>query len=280
MMIKTILDEDINKIVINQIQRFAKMYLLVDPKINDDFFFNHDFEFESVVPIRDRQDTVSPDYECLQLCMIKKGATYIDQVVAELKNNKSSAIALIASPYAIKDIQKHISNAMFVSYNADYYILRFYDPHVLIHLVNIFSEKQLDKLLGSIEYWYYWQDSYIELHHKPELILSDINYQITAKQWQKIKISQTYNAYEYKIVKQQKKPLSENQKNTLKQLLDWFYKTTFNKPDQQKMDCIVSYAMVQSEQSHPEIDYNLLDDLIKNQDINQFEYYLNDLDKE
>lgn len=124
-MIKNIAETDISNIIAKQINRFGKVYLLIDPKINDDFFFEHNFEFESIVPIRDRQDTVSQDHECLQLCTIRKGVSYVDQVISELKSNQSAAIALITSPHNIKSIQNHISNAMFMSYKAKYYFLRF-----------------------------------------------------------------------------------------------------------------------------------------------------------
>lgn len=277
-MIKTILDEEINHTIAEQIQQFGKMYLLVDPQINDNFFFDNYFEFESIVPIRDRQDTVSQDHELLQLCAIPKQTTYIEQLIIELKNKKSAAIALIASPYSIKYIQNHISNAMFMSYNGSKYLLRFYDSHVLKHLIEILNEKQLNNLLGCIEYWYYWQNSYTQLHHKPELILSDIQYQLSPKQWLKIEIAQICNAYEYQLAKQQQKPLSNTEQRTLKQILDWIYKVTFYRPNQQKMDVIIHYAMAQPEQFFRQINDDLLFELMTNQNINQLEQYLKNLD--
>ncbi|WP_294843318.1 DUF4123 domain-containing protein [uncultured Gilliamella sp.] len=279
-MIEIIPEQDINKTIAEQIQRFGQMHILIDPQINDNFFWEYNIEFDSVVPIRDRQDTVSNDYECLQLCTIKKGSAAINQLVEELKNNQTSLIALIFSPFAINDIQKHISNAMFMSYRANYFMFRFYDPQVLKHLVNIFDEKQINNMLGSIQYWYYWQDDYVQLHHKPELILWDIEYKITTKQWQKINIAQSYNAYEHHTVKKQKKPLTINQQNTLNQLLDWIYTATFNKPDQQKMDYLVNYAMVESEHFFQQIDSDLLVELMANQKFNQLEKYLNNSKKE
>ena len=279
-MIKTISETDISNIIAEQINRFGKVYLLIDPKINDDFFFEHNFEFESIVPIRDRQDTVSQDHECLQLCTIKKGESYIDQVISELKNNQSAAIALIISPYSAKNIQNHISNAMFMSYKAKFYFLRFYDPYVLKHLVNILNKKQLDQLLGVTQNWYYWQNSYIELHHKPELILSDINYEITTNQWQKINIAQSYNAYEYQMMRQQNSPLSENQQNTLALILDWIYKASFNTPEQQKMDYIVNHVMEKSESFFQKTSYDQFSNMMKNSNIHQIKQYLQQLEQE
>lgn len=279
-MIKTISETDISNIIAEQINRFGKVYLLIDPKINDDFFFEHNFEFESIVPIRDRQDTVSQDHECLQLCTIKKGENYIDQVISELKNSQSAAIALITSPQSIKNIQNHISNAMFMAYKAKYYFLRFYDPYVLKHLVNILNKKQLNQLLGIIQNWYYWDNSYIELHHKPELILSDIDYEITTKQWQKINIAQSYNAYEYQIMRQQNSSLSENQQNTLTLILDWIYKASFNTPEQQKMDYIVNHVMEKSEKFFQKTSYNEFCNIMKNNNIHQIKQYLQQLEQE
>ena len=279
-MIKNIAETDISNIIAKQINRFGKVYLLIDPKINDDFFFEHNFEFESIVPIRDRQDTVSQDHECLQLCTIKKGESYIDQVISELKNNQSAAIALIISPYSAKNIQNHISNAMFMSYKAKFYFLRFYDPYVLKHLVNILNKKQLDQLLGVTQNWYYWQNSYIELHHKPELILSDINYEITTNQWQKINIAQSYNAYEYQMMRQQNSPLSENQQNTLALILDWIYKASFNTPEQQKMDYIVNHVMEKSESFFQKTSYDQFSNMMKNSNIHQIKQYLQQLEQE
>ena len=279
-MIKTISETDISNVIAEQINRFGKIYLLIDPKINDDFFFEHNFEFESIVPIRDRQDTVSQDHECLQLCTIKKGESYIDQVISELKNNQSAAIALIISPYSAKNIQYHISNAMFMSYKAKFYFLRFYDPYVLKHLVNILNKKQLDQLLGVTQNWYYWQNSYIELHHKPELILSDINYEITTNQWQKINIAQSYNAYEYQMMRQQNSPLSENQQNTLTLILDWIYKASFNTPEQQKMDYIVNHVMEKSESFFQKTSYDQFSNMMKNSNIHQIKQYLQQLEQE
>ena len=279
-MIKTISETDISNVIAEQINRFGKIYLLIDPKINDDFFFEHNFEFESIVPIRDRQDTVSQDHECLQLCTIKKGESYIDQVISELKNNQSAAIALIISPYSAKNIQNHISNAMFMSYKAKFYFLRFYDPYVLKHLVNILNKKQLDQLLGVTQNWYYWQNSYIELHHKPELILSDINYEITTNQWQKINIAQSYNAYEYQMMRQQNSPLSENQQNTLALILDWIYKASFNTPEQQKMDYIVNHVMEKSESFFQKTSYDQFSNMMKNSNIHQIKQYLQQLEQE
>ena len=279
-MIKTISETDISNIIAEQMNRFGKVYLLIDPKINDDFFFEHNFEFESIVPIRDRQDTVSQDHECLQLCTIKKGVSYIDQVISELKNNQSAAIALIISPYSVKNIQNHISNAMFMSYKAKYYFLRFYDPYVLKHLVNILNKKQLNQLLGVIQYWYYWQNSYIELHHKPKLILSDIDYEITTNQWQKINIAQAYNAYEYQMMRQQNSPLSGSQQNTLTLILDWIYKASFNTPEQQKMDYIVNHVMEKSEPFFQRTSYNQFSNMMKNSNIHQIKKYLQQLEQE
>ena len=279
-MIKNIAETDISNIIAKQINRFGKVYLLIDPKINDDFFFEHNFEFESIVPIRDRQDTVSQDHECLQLCTIRKGVSYVDQVISELKSNQSAAIALITSPHNIKSIQNHISNAMFMSYKAKYYFLRFYDPYVLKHLVNILNKKQLNQLLGVIQYWYYWQNSYIELHHKPELILSDIDYEITTNQWQKINIAQAYNAYEYQMMRQQNSPLSESQQNTLTLILEWIYKTSFDTPEQQKMDYIVNYVMEKSEQFFRKTTYNQFYNIMKNNNIYEIKQYLQQLEQE
>ena len=279
-MIKNIAETDISNIIAKQINRFGKVYLLIDPKINDDFFFEHNFEFESIVPIRDRQDTVSQDHECLQLCTIRKGVSYVDQVISELKSNQSAAIALITSPHNIKSIQNHISNAMFMSYKAKYYFLRFYDPYVLKHLVNILNKKQLNQLLGVIQYWYYWQNSYIELHHKPELILSDIDYEITTNQWQKINIAQAYNAYEYQMMRQQNSPLSESQQNTLTLILEWIYKTSFDTPEQQKMDYIVNHVMEKSEQFFQKTTYNQFYNIIKNNNIYEIKQYLQQLEQE
>lgn len=279
-MIKTISETDISNIIAEQMNRFGKVYLLIDPKINDDFFFEHNFEFESIVPIRDRQDTVSQDHECLQLCTIKKGVSYIDQVISELKNNQSAAIALIISPYSVKNIQNHISNAMFMLYKAKCYYLRFYDPYVLKHLVNILNKKQLNQLLGVIQYWYYWQNSYIELHHKPELILSDIDYEITTNQWQKINIAQAYNAYEYQMMRQQNSPLSGSQQNTLTLILDWIYKASFNTPEQQKMDYIVNHVMEKSEPFFQRTSYNQFSNMMKNSNIHQIKKYLQQLEQE
>lgn len=279
-MIKTISETDISNIIAEQMNRFGKVYLLIDPKINDDFFFEHNFEFESIVPIRDRQDTVSQDHECLQLCTIRKGVSYVDQVISELKSNQSAAIALITSPHNIKSIQNHISNAMFMSYKAKYYFLRFYDPYVLKHLVNILNKKQLNQLLGVIQYWYYWQNSYIELHHKPELILSDIDYEITTNQWQKINIAQAYNAYEYQMMRQQNSPLSGSQQNTLTLILDWIYKASFNTPEQQKMDYIVNHVMEKSEPFFQRTSYNQFSNMMKNSNIHQIKKYLQQLEQE
>ena len=279
-MIKTISETDISNIIAEQMNRFGKVYLLIDPKINDDFFFEHNFEFESIVPIRDRQDTVSQDHECLQLCTIRKGVSYVDQVISELKSNQSAAIALITSPHNIKSIQNHISNAMFMSYKAKYYFLRFYDPYVLKHLVNILNKKQLNQLLGVIQYWYYWQNSYIELHHKPELILSDIDYEITTNQWQKINIAQAYNAYEYQMMRQQNSPLSESQQNTLTLILEWIYKTSFDTPEQQKMDYIVNHVMEKSEQFFRKTTYNQFYNIMKNNNIYEIKQYLQQLEQE
>lgn len=279
-MIKNIAETDISNIIAKQINRFGKVYLLIDPKINDDFFFEHNFEFESIVPIRDRQDTVSQDHECLQLCTIRKGVSYVDQVISELKSNQSAAIALITSPHNIKSIQNHISNAMFMSYKAKYYFLRFYDPYVLKHLVNILNKKQLNQLLGVIQYWYYWQNSYIELHHKPELILSDIDYEITTNQWQKINIAQAYNAYEYQMMRQQNSPLSESQQNTLTLILEWIYKTSFDTPEQQKMDYIVNHVMEKSEQFFQKTTYNQFYNIMKNNNIYEIKQYLQQLEQE
>ena len=279
-MIKTISETDISNVIAEQINRFGKIYLLIDPKINDDFFFEHNFEFESIVPIRDRQDTVSQDHECLQLCTIKKGESYIDQVISELKNNQSAAIALIISPYSAKNIQNHISNAMFMSYKAKFYFLRFYDPYVLKHLVNILNKKQLDQLLGVTQNWYYWQNSYIELHHKPELILSDIDYEITTNQWQKINIAQAYNAYEYQMMRQQNSPLSGSQQNTLTLILDWIYKASFNTPEQQKMDYIVNHVMEKSESFFQKTSYDQFSNMMKNSNIHQIKQYLQQLEQE
>lgn len=279
-MIKNIAETDISNIIAKQMNRFGKVYLLIDPKINDDFFFEHNFEFESIVPIRDRQDTVSQDHECLQLCTIRKGVSYVDQVISELKSNQSAAIALITSPHNIKSIQNHISNAMFMSYKAKYYFLRFYDPYVLKHLVNILNKKQLNQLLGVIQYWYYWQNSYIELHHKPELILSDIDYEITTNQWQKINIAQAYNAYEYQIMRQQNSPLSESQQNTLTLILEWIYKTSFDTPEQQKMDYIVNHVMEKSEQFFQKTTYNQFYNIMKNNNIYEIKQYLQQLEQE
>ena len=279
-MIKTISETDISNIIAEQMNRFGKVYLLIDPKINDDFFFEHNFEFESIVPIRDRQDTVSQDHECLQLCTIRKGVSYVDQVISELKSNQSAAIALITSPHNIKSIQNHISNAMFMSYKAKYYFLRFYDPYVLKHLVNILNKKQLNQLLGVIQYWYYWQNSYIELHHKPELILSDIDYEITTNQWQKINIAQAYNAYEYQIMRQQNSPLSESQQNTLTLILEWIYKTSFDTPEQQKMDYIVNHVMEKSEQFFQKTTYNQFYNIMKNNNIYEIKQDLQQLEQE
>ena len=279
-MIKTISETDISNIIAEQINRFGKVYLLIDPKINDDFFFEHNFEFESIVPIRDRQDTVSQDHECLQLCTIRKGVSYVDQVISELKSNQSAAIALITSPHNIKSIQNHISNAMFMSYKAKYYFLRFYDPYVLKHLVNILNKKQLNQLLGVIQYWYYWQNSYIELHHKPKLILSDIDYEITTNQWKKINIAQAYNAYEYQMMRQQNSPLSESQQNTLTLILEWIYKTSFDTPEQQKMDYIVNHVMEKSEQFFRKTTYNQFYNIMKNNNIYEIKQYLQQLEQE
>lgn len=279
-MIKNIAETDISNIIAKQMNRFGKVYLLIDPKINDDFFFEHNFEFESIVPIRDRQDTVSQDHECLQLCTIRKGVSYVDQVISELKSNQSAAIALITSPHNIKSIQNHISNAMFMSYKAKYYFLRFYDPYVLKHLVNILNKKQLNQLLGVIQYWYYWQNSYIELHHKPELILSDIDYEITTNQWQKINIAQAYNAYEYQMMRQQNSPLSESQQNTLTLILEWIYKTSFDTPEQQKMDYIVNHVMEKSEQFFQKTTYNQFYNIMKNNNIYEIKQYLQQLEQE
>ena len=279
-MIKNIAETDISNIIAKQINRFGKVYLLIDPKINDDFFFEHNFEFESIVPIRDRQDTVSQDHECLQLCTIRKGVSYVDQVISELKSNQSAAIALITSPHNIKSIQNHISNAMFMSYKAKYYFLRFYDPYVLKHLVNILNKKQLDQLLGVTQYWYYWQNSYIELHHKPELILSDIDYEITTNQWQKINIAQAYNAYEYQMMRQQNSPLSDSQQNTLTLILEWIYKTSFDTPEQQKMDYIVNHVMEKSEQFFRKTTYNQFYNIMKNNNIYEIKQYLQQLEQE
>ena len=279
-MIKNIAETDISNIIAKQMNRFGKVYLLIDPKINDDFFFEHNFEFESIVPIRDRQDTVSQDHECLQLCTIRKGVSYVDQVISELKSNQSAAIALITSPHNIKSIQNHISNAMFMSYKAKYYFLRFYDPYVLKHLVNILNKKQLNQLLGVIQYWYYWQNSYIELHHKPELILSDIDYEITTNQWQKINIAQAYNAYEYQMMRQQNSPLSDSQQNTLTLILEWIYKTSFDTPEQQKMDYIVNHVMEKSEQFFQKTTYNQFYNIIKNNNIYEIKQYLQQLEQE
>lgn len=279
-MIKTISETDISNIIAKQMNRFGKVYLLIDPKINDDFFFEHNFEFESIVPIRDRQDTVSQDHECLQLCTIRKGVSYVDQVISELKSNQSAAIALITSPHNIKSIQNHISNAMFMSYKAKCYFLRFYDPYVLKHLVNILNKKQLNQLLGVIQYWYYWQNSYIELHHKPELILSDIDYEITTNQWQKINIAQAYNAYEYQMMRQQNSPLSGSQQNTLTLILDWIYKASFNTPEQQKMDYIVNNVMEKSEPFFQRTSYNQFSNMMKNSNIHQIKKYLQQLEQE
>ncbi|MFQ0973071.1 DUF4123 domain-containing protein [Gilliamella sp. CG35] len=280
-MIKIIPDQEINKTIAEQIQRFRKIHVLIDPQINDNFFYENDIEFDSIVPIRDRQDTVSYNHECLQLCTLKKGAEDdIKHIIANLKNQQSSVIAMITSPYPIKDIQQHISNAMFMLHQGNYYLLRFYDPHVLKHLVTIFDEEQINKMLGSVQYWYYWQDEYVQLHHKPELILWDIKYKITTQQWRKIKIAQSYNAYEQQTVKLQKKPLTDVQQNTLTQLLDWIYTATFYEPDQQKMDYIVEYAMAKSEHFFQKIEYDLFVDLMRNQKISQLEHYFNHIDKE
>lgn len=76
-MIKIIPDQEINKTIAEQIQRFRKIHVLIDPQINDNFFYENDIEFDSIVPIRDRQDTVSYNHECLQLCTLKKGRNTI-----------------------------------------------------------------------------------------------------------------------------------------------------------------------------------------------------------
>jgi hypothetical protein len=276
-MITVIPDNQIKQTITSQLAQFGTTHLLIDPKINDEFFFENYFEFESIVPIRDRQDTILNDHECIQLCTLLKGTSNIDDIINCLKDNNISAIAIIFSSYSIKDIQKQISNAMFMRYNSDYYFLRFYDPHVLKHLITIFKNTQLTKLLGVIEYWYYWNDGYIELHHKPEILLTDIDYQITTKQWHDLNIAQAYNSYEFHLINHQHKNLTITQQETLKRLLDWAYTATYNQPDKTKLDYIINHAMQQPQQFLEKIDYDLFFDLINHKDINQLKLKLKNL---
>jgi len=273
MNITSIIDGEINQIISQHTEQFGKMHLLIDPKINDDFFFNNHYEFESIIPIRDRQDTVSADHECIQLCTINKEASFINDVINELKNTDSSAIAIIFSAYAIKDIQNQMSNAMFMDYQGAYYFLRFYDPTVLKHLITIFKPTQLAQLLGVIEYWYYWDDKYIQLQHKPVRILSDIDYKITTRQWHQFNIAQSYNYYENFFTKQQNETLTSEQKNTLKQALDWTYAATYYHPDKKILDDIVNYAMRDSQQFFAAINDDVFAKLINDKTTNIKQYF-------
>lgn len=277
MMITSIKNNDISQIMNKQIEQFGRFHILIDPKLNDDFFFENDFNFESIVPIRDRQDTVSNDHECIQLCTILKGQPYLDEIILGLVNPQSPLIGILFSSYSIQDIQKQISNAMFMYYDGKYYFLRCYDPLVLRHLATIFDEQQLHKVLGVIEYWYYWNETLIELHHRPEKILTDIDYKITKKQWYNLNIAQAYNAYEYQTIKQQNKSLTVMQQTTLQQLLEWVYTATYNQPDKNKLNGIVHYAMGNTQSFIEKVDYDLLSNMMKNNDNNQINYYLNNI---
>ena len=284
MKISLVPDNKINEIIIDHLVKFGKLHILVDPKINDNFFFQNDFDFESILPIRDRQDTISADHECLQLCTISKQSitdntlfkieSVIDNIIQNLSNKQSAAIAILFSKYSNSEIQKQISNAMFMSYCGEYYLFRFYDPHVLKHLVTIFSNTQICKLLGVIEYWYYWDEAYIELYHQPKIIISDIDYRIDVNQWQQLKLAQDFNAYEYQIIRQQKRTLTAIQKNTLIQLLNRVNRVKSVKPEKEKLDLLVTYAMAMPEQFLEKTKDNLFFDLINKQDIDQIKQFL------
>ncbi|WP_392562706.1 DUF4123 domain-containing protein [Orbus sturtevantii] len=273
-----LLDTQSGPIISAQLKQFGKMHLLIDPKINDDFFFTHQYQFESVIAIRDRQDTVSADHQCLQLCTINKTTSDLDQLIGELKDSDSAAIAIIFSSQSNNALQKHISNAMYMRYQGADYLLRFYDPKVLKHLMAIFKPAQLSQLFGIIEYWYYWDQHYIQLAHKPERVLSDINYQITAKQWQQLTIAQSYNYYENLTIRQQKAVLSAEQQTTLQQLLDWAYRATYNQPDQRNLAVMVNYAMAQPAHFFVVINYDLFAQCI-NDKTNDIEHYFAPLEK-
>ncbi|OCG10528.1 hypothetical protein A9G24_10195 [Gilliamella sp. App6-5] len=279
-------DNQISQTITQHLMQFGKLHLLVDPKINDEFFLKNYFDFESIVPVRDRQDTVSTDYECLQLCTISKQSiaestqskptSVLEDIIQNLNDKKSAAIAILFSLYPINYIQKQISNAMFMRYDGSYYLFRFYDPKVLNHLVRIFDQQQLDNLFGVIEYWYYWHDNYIELNHKPEIILSDINYQISSRQWQQLNIAQTYNYYEYITTNQQNNTLTTEQKKTLNQLLEWVYMASYTQPDKHILNYMVSYIMAQPPSFFQSIDKDLCANLINNKDINKIKQYFNE----
>ncbi|OCG29339.1 hypothetical protein A9G45_04730 [Gilliamella sp. HK2] len=279
-------DNEISQTITQHLMQFGKLHLLVDPKINDVFFLKNNFDFESIVPVRDRQDTVSTDYECLQLCTISKQSiaentqskptSILENIIQNLNDKKSAAIAILFSLYPIDYIQKQISNAMFMRYDGSYYLFRFYDPKVLNHLVRIFNQQQLDNLFGVIEYWYYWHDNYIELHHKPEIILSDIDYQIDYRQWQQLNIAQSYNYYEHITIKQQNNELTVEQKDILNRLLDWIYIASYTQPDKQILNYMVSYIMAQPPIFFQSIDKDLCANLINNKDINKIKKYFNE----
>lgn len=82
------------------------------------------------------------------------------------------------------------------------------------------------------------------------------------------------------MMRQQNSPLSESQQNTLTLILEWIYKTSFDTPEQQKMDYIVNYVMEKSEQFFRKTTYNQFYNIMKNNNIYEIKQYLQQLEQE
>ncbi len=275
MKITSIADADIQKQIGNQVQRYRQFHLLVDPKINDEFLFTRPVDYQSMLPIRDRQDTVSGDNECLQIYTINLQQVSLKEIINLLKDKESSVIGILFSSYSNKDIQKHISNAMFLQYEANKYFLRFYDPYVLRHLVTIFNKKQLNNLLGVIEYWYFGDNhQYCELQHKSNMVIADIDYKITYQQFNRLTIAQSYNYYEHVIVQRQNFPLTHFQCEKLKKLVEFAFLSTYHRPDKEKLEFLVNTIIIENNQYFDLFDYDQIHDVMNNKNILGVKQYI------
>lgn len=164
-------------------------------------------------------------------------------------------------------------------YQAKPYLLRFYDAKVLKHLLTIWTPKQVDLLLGNIEYWYFKDDKYIELHHSPINIITDIDYKITQCQWHQLIIAQSYNYYEYQIIKQQKQALTPRQEVLLKQILDWGYRSTYYHPDKEILDYLIQYTVIENKTLIQSLGNESFFNIINNKKLNEIKQYFAKLEE-
>jgi len=74
-------------------------------------------------------------------------------------------------------------------------------------------------------------------------------------------------------MKQQNETLTSEQKNTLKQVLDWTYAATYYHPDKKILDDIVNYAMRDSQQFFAAINDDVFAKLINDKTTNIKQYF-------